>query len=134
MNKNKKTLSVLVIEDNEMFRKLALEMLNFCNTYSASSAAEGIKKFDQYKPDITFIDIGLPDSNGHNVMAHIKAKDTNAFMVMLTASNLQIDVQESLKNGARGYIVKPFSRQKIKECIDKYYIYAEKLESFGCII
>ncbi len=128
MTKKQKNLSVLVIEDNEMFRKLAIDMLNGYTTYSASSAAEGIDKFKQFRPDITFIDIGLPDNSGHAILSEIKSLDPHAFMVMLTASNLQKDVQDSLKNGARGYIVKPFSRQKIKECVEKYYILAEKLE------
>lgn len=120
MSIKNKELSILVIEDNEMFRKLAVDMLNGYKVHSASSAAEGIDKFKLTKPDITFIDIGLPDVSGHSVLNEIRTIDKNAFTVMLTASNLQQDVQDSLKNGARGYIVKPFSRQKIKECIDKY--------------
>jgi two-component system chemotaxis response regulator CheY len=128
MTTNKKELSVLVIEDNEMFRKLALDMLSGYVTYSASNAADGVGKFKANKPDITFVDIGLPDGSGHAVLGEIKAIDSNAFVVMLTASNLQKDVQDALKHGARGYIVKPFSRQKIKECIDQYHHMVAKLE------
>lgn len=119
-------LSILVIEDNEMFRKLAIDMLNKYKTYAASSVEQGVAKFKQHNPDITFIDIGLPDGDGHKVLKEIKAISPHAFMVMLTASNLKEDVNTALKNGAKGYIVKPFSRQKIKECIDNYKILAKK--------
>lgn len=128
MAKKEDELIMLVIEDNEMFRKLAVDMLNGYKTYSAGTAEQGVAKFKQYKPDITFIDIGLPDGSGHNVLSEIKAIDSHAFMVMLTASNLKVDVQDALKNGARGYIVKPFSRQKIKECIEQYHILTKKLK------
>ena len=116
-----KEITVLVIEDNEMFRKLAIDMLSGHNVYSANTGKDGVEKFKKHIPDITFIDIGLPDMSGQEVLTQIKAIDSSAFTVMLTASNLRQDVQDSLKNGALGYIVKPFSRQKIKECIDKYH-------------
>lgn len=125
----KKDLTVLVIEDNEMFRKLAIDMLSGYHVHSAINAKEGIEKFKKHTPDITFIDIGLPDMSGLEILNQIKAIDPHAFMVMLTASNLRQDVQDSLKSGARGYIVKPFSRQKIKESIDKYYLMVGNLAS-----
>jgi len=128
MSRERKVLSVLVIEDNDMFRKLALDMLNGHTVYSTSTVSDGIAKFKKHRPDITFIDITLPDGSGHNIVSEIRSLDSHAFMVMLTASNLENDVKESMKNGARGYIVKPFSRQKIKECIEKYQAYSEKLE------
>ena len=128
MAQKEKELSILVIEDNEMFRKLAVDMLSGYKTYAAANAEQGVVKFKHHRPDITFIDIALPDGTGHDVLNAIKAIDPHAFMVMLTASNLQKDVQDALKNGARGYIVKPFSRQKIKECIEKYHLLAEKLK------
>jgi two-component system chemotaxis response regulator CheY len=128
MSKEEKKPSVLVIEDNEMFRKLAIDMLSSHKVYSANTVTDGIAKFKQHQPDITFIDIELPDGRGHEILNAIKLLNPNAFMIMLTASNLENDVKESLKNGARGYIVKPFSRQKIKESIEKYHVYSLKLE------
>ena len=127
IGKKNKELEVLVIEDNETFRKLAIDMLHGYVVHSAVSAVSGLAKFKKYNPDITFIDIGLPDGSGINIVKDIKSLNPNAFMVMLTASNLQKDVKDSLKNGARGYIVKPFSRQKIKECVEQYNSIADKL-------
>lgn len=125
----KKDLTVLVIEDNEMFRKLAIDMLSGYHVYSSSNGNDGIEKFKKHKPDITFIDIGLPDISGLEVLDKIKLIEPDAFMVMLTASNLRQDVQDALKRGARGYIVKPFSRQKIKESIEKYHLSAGNMTS-----
>lgn len=123
---NKKDLVTLVIEDNDMFRRLAVDMLNGYTVYSATTAVDGLKKFKITKPNITFIDINLPDGSGQNLLSDIRAIYPDAFVVMLTASNLQKDVKESLEKGARGYIIKPFSRQKIKESIEQYYFFTKQ--------
>ncbi len=117
---NKKTLSILVIEDNDMFRKLAVDMLAEYNSFAASNVKDGLAKFKTHSPDIVFLDIGLPDGNGHDLLKQIIGLDANAFVIMLTASNLKIDVQGAIKEGAKGYIIKPFSRKKIKDSIDLY--------------
>jgi two-component system chemotaxis response regulator CheY len=120
VKEKEKPLSILVIEDNEMFRALAIEMLSGNYTIAAKDAAEGLDKYKTHNPDITFLDIGLPDKNGHEILDEILKINPQAFVVMLTASNVQKDVQESLKRGAKGYIIKPFSRKKLKDLIDKY--------------
>jgi two-component system chemotaxis response regulator CheY len=113
-------LSTLVIEDNQMFLDLAVEMLSPHHTISAKTAAEGISQYNDKHPDITFIDIGLPDKSGMSVLEEIKGKNPDAFIVMLTASNIQKDVFDSLNFGANAYIIKPFSRKKIKDIIELY--------------
>lgn len=119
--------SVLIIEDNEMFLSLASEMLSEHISYTAKDGETGIKKYKENKPDITFLDIGLPDKDGHAVLKEIMAINPDAFVVMLTASNLKNDVKSALAGGAKGYIVKPFSRKKIKESIDQYKEHKNKV-------
>jgi two-component system chemotaxis response regulator CheY len=119
-NEKPQQLNILVIEDNQMFNQLAVEMLSGNHVISAKDAAGGIAQYKAKNPDITFLDIGLPDKSGHDVLAEILAINPKAFVVMLTASNLQNDVQESLKKGAKGYVIKPFSRKKLKDIIDNY--------------
>lgn len=114
------SLSILVIEDNDMFLQLALEMLSGHRYEGAKNAKDGLEKFKTTHPDITFLDIGLPDGSGHDLLKQMHDIDPNAFVVMLTASNLQADVQQSLTKGAKGYIVKPFSRSQIKESLYRF--------------
>ena len=120
-----KSLTILVIEDNEMFRRLALEMLSGHNSSSAKNAADGMSQFKRKSPDITFLDIGLPDKSGLEILKEMKEISQEAFVVMLTASNVKADVKKSVELGADGYIIKPFSRKQIKHYIDQY------LESIG---
>ncbi|MCE3232145.1 MAG: response regulator receiver domain protein (CheY-like) [Rickettsiaceae bacterium] len=114
-------LTILIIEDNQMFRSLAKEMLSGNNIIQAEDGHQGMNLYYTYKPDITFLDIGLPDQSGHGVLEKIMQANPQAFVVMLTASNLQKDVEEALKKGAKGYIIKPFSRKKIKDILDQFF-------------
>ena len=116
----KENIKILVVEDNEMFRRIAMEILTRYESSSAKNIAEARKLIKKIKPDIIFLDIGLPDGNGIDLIKEIKESTPESFIVMLTSSNLKKDVKESKNQGADIYIIKPFSRQKIKDCIDAY--------------
>lgn len=116
------SLKILVIEDNHMFRNLALRMLPNCKKRSAVTAKEGLKLFKDLAPDITFLDIGLPDKNGLELLKTLKDINPDAFIVMLTQSRVLSDVDTAVKYGAAGYIAKPFSQKEIESYIKLYFI------------
>lgn len=111
---------VLIIEDNQMFRSLALRMLPDCKKYCALTYNEGIEMFQKITPDITFLDIGLPDGSGLDLLREMKALIPNTFIVMLTQSRVPEDVETALKNGAAGYIAKPFSQKEMLFYFERY--------------
>lgn len=119
-NQNKDRLKVLIVEDDEMFRKLSGEMLREYTVFYAKNASEALQKFQLNNPDITFLDIGLPDRSGHEVLKEIRKIKPDAFVIMLTASNLKQDVKDSISSGSSGYIIKPFSRKQISNAVEKF--------------
>lgn len=119
-------LKILLVEDNGIFLNIAEEMLSEHNVKSSKTAKDALKTYDKFKPDITFLDIALPDGNGQDLLNDIKKQNKDAFVVMLTASRLVDDIAESACRGAKGYIMKPFSKKRINECIAQYREYAEK--------
>lgn len=124
-----KKLTVLIIEDEQVYRSLALQVFDGCEKIVAATAAEGLSKFKEFCPDITLLDIGLPDKNGLDLLPEIISYDPEAFVVMLTMSRIASDVKMSRERGAAGYILKPFSHQKVSQCIGKYKEYKHKLQS-----
>jgi len=116
-----KKLSILLVEDNGMFLNIAEEMLSEYNVTSVKTAKEGVQSYKKNKPDITFLDIALPDGSGHEVLTDIKELNPEAYVVMMTGSRLKDDVLKSLEEGAEGYITKPFSEGTIKQCVKEYY-------------
>lgn len=127
----KEKLRILVVEDEQQFLDLATAMLHDYKCFTATTAAEAIEKFEAEQPDITFLDIALPDGTGHDVLTCIKGSNPKAFVVMLTGSNVKEDVVQSIKEGAADYIIKPFSRKKIKQCLEHFESFKLKQELEG---
>ena len=116
-------LKVLLVEDNGMFFNIVSEMLTEHDVVGEKTAAAGVEKYKEFRPDITFLDISLPDGNGHDILVKIKEIDPEAYVIMMTASRLKEDILQSMDEGAQGYIVKPFSSDMMAESIKEYREY-----------
>ena len=123
MAKKNKKLRILLIEDNGIFFNIVSELLADHKVAGAKTASDGLKQYNEFKPDITLLDIVLPDGNGHEILGKIRQMDKNAYVVMMTASRLKEDILQSQSEGAQGYIIKPFSSDMLNECINEYYEY-----------
>jgi len=80
----------------------------------ASNGKEGIEAFRALSPDVTLLDLRLPDLGGLDVMIAIRSEFPDARVIVLTTFEGDIDVQRALKAGARGYLLKSMpSRQMV---------------------
>lgn len=117
----RKKLSVLIVEDQAFSRKMLTGMLDstfICHGVATVHAA--LEAYAEIVPDITFLDIDLPDGNGHALAQALLVIDPDAYIIMVTATNQAVDVQQALRNGAKGFVVKPYGRQKILDGINKF--------------
>lgn len=116
-------LNLLFVEDEPTIRQLLNNLLGEMphNLSFAANGTEAIAAYIRKPPHIVFLDINLPDISGLEVLELIMKHDKNTHAVMLTSSAAQAQVQSAVQRGVKGYIVKPFSRQKLIECIDRYY-------------
>lgn len=119
MSKERKSLTVLVVEDNEFFREITRSLLKGHNVVFAHNGVEAIYKYQQQEPHIVFLDIELPDINGFDVLNRILKLNPNAKIVMLSGNNDKESVRNSIKLGAQGYIAKPVSKDKIDMYIQR---------------
>lgn len=124
-------LRILLIEDERGYTRLAMQALEGHERHVASSAAEGMRYFTEWMPDIIFLDIGLPDKNGLRLLAEMKQQRVEAYIIMLTASRVTADVLAAKDLGAAGYILKPFSRGKLQEVINMHAQYKEQSARLG---
>lgn len=116
-----KVPTILIVEDQEFSRKLMEGLLNKSYVcYTAANAQEALELYAENIPCIVFLDIELPDCNGHDLAAFIKKNDPASFIVMVTANNYAKDVTRSCENKVQGFVVKPYSKQKIVAGIEKY--------------
>ncbi|HEX5601651.1 MAG TPA: response regulator transcription factor, partial [Pyrinomonadaceae bacterium] len=72
----------------------------------ASTGAEAIQHFKQHVPDVTLLDLRLPDMSGIDVLIAIRSEFPEARIVMLTTFEGDVEVQRALQAGARGYLLK----------------------------
>lgn len=126
-----KPLSVLIVEDNTVFRSMAMQVFDRHTKFYTASAQSGLEMFKNQCPDITLVDIGLPDGNGLDLLDDMIAYNPEAFVVMLTASCILSDVTRAKESGAIGYIVKPCTPKKLLECIDRYNDFRKKTEALS---
>ncbi len=118
---------ILIADDNENIRD-ALTYLLEDEGYQlrlAKDGAEAIIITREFRPDVLFLDIMMPEINGYDVCRTIKSdpvlKDT--YIIMLTAKGQVAEQEKGRQVGADEYIVKPFSPMeiltKIKKILDK---------------
>jgi DNA-binding NtrC family response regulator len=122
---------VMIVEDQPFLRGLLTETLTkTCKISACASAEEAWAFYVKETPDVSFLDVGLPGTNGHVLAGLIKELDPLSYVVMITASRYLEDIEAAKKNHVDGFIAKPFSKQKVDECIELYRA-ARKLRNTG---
>ena len=79
----------------------------------ASDGAEAIKLFEQFKPDVTLLDVRMPAINGIEVAGAIRRQNDAARILMLSALNGDEDIHNALEAGAAGYVLKDATEEKL---------------------
>jgi DNA-binding NarL/FixJ family response regulator len=85
----------------------------------AASGREAIQQFRVHQPDITLLDIRLPDISGIDTMLTIRQEFPAARIVMVTDVARDVDIQRAFKAGARGYVLKTMLPSELIKAVDK---------------
>jgi len=83
----------------------------------APNAQEGIQLFRKHKPDVTLMDLRLPDKSGIDAMIAVRAEFPEARIIMLTTFEGDVEIQRALEAGARGYMLKSMPPKDLVEVI-----------------
>jgi DNA-binding NarL/FixJ family response regulator len=83
----------------------------------ASSAQEALQQFRKHKPDVTLMDLRLPDKSGVEATIAIRAEFPEARIIMLTTFEGDAEIQRALEAGARGYMLKSMPPKELVEVI-----------------
>lgn len=110
---------ILVVEDDPFSRKLIAAVLHSFSVTFAEDGYSALIAYLQKAPDITFLDIDLPDVTGNDVMDRVLSFDPSAYIVMLSGNSQPENVLKSMKAGAKGFIGKPFTKDKVLQYIAK---------------
>jgi DNA-binding NarL/FixJ family response regulator len=83
----------------------------------AATGSEGIEKFRLFRPDVTIMDLRLPDMSGTDALRAIREEFPAAKAIVLTTYNGDVQVGRALKAGAYGYLLKSMVRKELWETI-----------------
>ena len=114
--------NVLICDDAAFMRMMIKDILTKNGYNIAGEAENGLKAVEKYaevKPDLTLMDITMPEMDGIQALKKIKESDPNATVIMCSAMGQQAMVIESIQAGARDFIVKPFQPDRVIEAVKK---------------
>jgi DNA-binding NarL/FixJ family response regulator len=121
MQNSADVISVVIVEDDPVFRGSIVSLLNQCPTTICIGAYEGkesfLRIFDQTSPDIFWIDINLKDGNGIELIEFIKTQRQDTLCLICTLHEDNDTVYEALSKGADGYILKNASTDQMLEAL-----------------
>jgi two-component system chemotaxis response regulator CheY len=112
--------TVLLIDDSRAAQHIFQRYIETSSEFElvgiASSGAEGIKLFQELKPDLVCLDILMPDMDGVQVLRALKNLDNKVKVIIITSLGSQADkVVEFLKMGALSVLSKPFDSTTLIE-------------------
>ncbi|HEY9566915.1 MAG TPA: ATP-binding protein, partial [Thalassobaculum sp.] len=115
--------SVLYVEDNPLNLRLMeylLETLPRVEMHSAPSGSIGIDLAVARRPDIVILDLNLPDMDGFQVLAALRARPETRDLpvIALTASAMPSDIQRGTEAGFRAYLTKPLKFDALLDAVD----------------
>lgn len=113
----------ILVTDDAAFMRMMLKNILIPEKYRVVEAENGeaaIEQFGRYQPDLVFMDITMPVMDGITATRTMKEKFPQAVVVMCTAMGQQSMVIDSIKAGAKDFIVKPFDRDGVMECVRKF--------------
>lgn len=114
---------ILLVEDNDINRRLLAEYLNYCG-YEVTSIADGADFFlalAQFQPQLVLLDLKLPNVDGYSILKQLQQKPQFQHMpvIVVSAYAFETDRQRAMKLGAFQYVVKPLHLEQLELVIQQ---------------
>lgn len=111
----------LTVDDAMFMRAMLKQILEPAGfeVVEAGNGAEGLKAYQEHKPDVVLMDITMPEMDGLQATKAIKEIDPNAKIIICSALGQQATVIEAMEAGASDYVTKPFQPPQVLEAVKR---------------
>jgi DNA-binding NarL/FixJ family response regulator len=118
-------IRVLIVDDHPLLRDGIAVLIANCDDIvvvgQAEAGKEAIDAHRKLRPDVTLMDLQLPDMDGVDVIRAIKAESPQARLIVLTTYSGDTRAQQALKAGARAYTLKNHARRDLLDTIRRVF-------------
>jgi DNA-binding NarL/FixJ family response regulator len=114
-------IRVFSVDDHPLLREGIAAIINnqpdMTVIAQSANGQDAIQQFKKHQPDVTLMDLRLPDMNGIDVLAGIRAEFPEARIIILTTFEGDVEIKRALEAGARGYLLKSMPPKELLEVI-----------------
>src|SRR6187549_3918303 len=114
-------IRVFSVDDHPLLREGIAAIINsqpdMLLVAQAANGTDALQKYKEHQPDVTLMDLRLPDISGIDVLISIRAQFPAARVIMLTTFEGDVEIQRALEAGARGYMLKSMPPRELVEVI-----------------
>jgi DNA-binding NarL/FixJ family response regulator len=118
-------IRVLIVDDHSVVREglasLIRRKADMTVVGEASNGREGVDLWREHRPDVTLLDLRMPELDGVGVIKEIRAVDEKARFVVLTTFDGDEDIFRAIQAGAKGYLLKDVPRDALMDCIRRVH-------------
>ncbi|MCR9143386.1 MAG: response regulator [bacterium] len=115
-------MKLLIVDDSSIIRKAISKYLKEYGVELVGEAGDGVQALEQmrvHKPDLVTLDITMPEMDGLTCLDEMLKIDPAIKVIVISALSDQATALKALKAGAKGFLGKPFTEDKIKEAFDR---------------